>query len=188
MSTGKAKFSHPIPSALADRPVDRRGYPIPYAAWLDPKTGEYDFRVIDPQKKKYALEHRICAVSGLPLIEGQYWFIGGIPSFKARLFTDGPMLKEVAEFSVCTCPHLAIPAAGYRKAGLEQAHEQALQSTDKHDVVMLGMAADFEIVVVQEREFIRATPWKAVNFWRAGEIIKKDEARGLLLEHGIELP
>jgi len=39
-----------VPPRLKSRPIDPRGYPIPFAQFIDPKTGLPDFRILDQAK------------------------------------------------------------------------------------------------------------------------------------------
>jgi hypothetical protein len=181
------KFPHAIPEALAARPLDKRGYPVPHGVWRDPDTGEWDFRVIDQKKRLEALEQKLCAVSGRPMLEGEYWFIGGPASFPNRLFVDGPMLHEVARFSLMTCPHLLLPDSKYRSAGTEQRFRPDRVSTEKQPLYMLGMARDYKVVYLEDFPYVRAGPWRAVSWWRDGVNLKKAEARARLAELGIEV-
>jgi hypothetical protein len=182
-----AKFTHPIPESLAQLPLDKRGYPIPHGVWQDPETGEYDFRVIDQEKRLQALEQKICAVSGLPMNEAEYWFIGGPASFVNRLFLDGPMRHEVAEFSLRTCPHLLLPEAQYRRAGMEKHTRPSKTTTEKQPMYMLALARSYELKTIEDFPYVIAGRWKAVSWWRDGKIIKKEEARKMLAALGIRV-
>ena len=181
------KFSHPIPDSLAQLPVDPRGYPIPDGVWKNPETEEWDFRVIDQRKRMRALKKYLCAVSGLPMEKGQYWFIGGLSSVEQRLFMDGPMRHEVAEFSLMTCPHLLLPNAQYRRVGAEDRYHPQLSSDEKSKECMLGMAGSFKLQTYDDFPYVRAGPWRALSFWRNGKTISKEEARALLAAKGIKI-
>lgn len=182
MSGSKAKFSHPIPAVLAHLPLDARGYPIPHGVWRNPETGEHDFRIVDPDKRLHALRERLCAISGRPLTKGQYWFIGGLGNFRKRIFMDGPMLLEAAEFSLRTCPHLALSSSKYRSSGLEQVHAKTRQSTDKQELFLLAMAPDFDLVDIEGGVYVHAHSWKAVSLWRDAEPLSAEDTQRLLAE------
>ena len=181
------KFDHAIPEALSGRPLDQRGYPVPHGVWRNPDTGEWDFRVIDQQKRLAALEQKLCAVSGEAMVEGEYWFIGGPASFVKRLFLDGPMRCEVATFSLMTCPHLLLPDAQYRRAGMEERFQPARTTIEKQELYMLGMSRSYRVETVEDFPYVRAGPWKVVSWWRNGATLKKSVAREKLAALGIKV-
>jgi hypothetical protein len=177
-----AKFDHPIPAILADLPRDSRGYPIPSGVWQDPKTGEHDFRILDQQIRMQALKEKRCAISGELMHEGEYWFIGGPASFTGRLFVDGPMLREAAEFSLMTCPHLALSAAKYRRTGVEDKFRPAGTTLEKSPILMLAMARSYRLEEIEDFIYVRATAWRAVSWWQDGRRLTKPEAIATLAE------
>jgi hypothetical protein len=174
--------NYPVPEVLASRPRDRRGYPIPHGVWQNPQTGEWDFRVIVESKRLHALEHQLCAVSGAPMEPGEYWFVGGPSCFRDRLFIDGPMRREVAEYSLKVCPHLAIPSAQYRSAGTEGHHRPAEPSEIKMPVYLLAMAASYSVEMIDGTRYIRAGEWKRGSWWRGGQQLAMPEVDRLLRE------
>jgi hypothetical protein len=180
MSIEKPQFSVPLPASLADLPRDPRGYPIPHGVWQNPETGEYDFRVIVEKIRLQALEERLCAVSGKPMPEGEYWFIGGPGSHKRRSFIDWPMLKEVALYSLQVCPHLVIPQAQLRFAGTESHHKPKDFGRQKMPVQMLGRASSYELEVIDATRYIKAGEWLEVSWWHAGEQISVAEVNRML--------
>lgn len=177
-----AKFNTPIPASLLARPRDKRGYPIPHGVWCNPATGEYDFRILDQQIRVRSLKEKRCAVSGELMPQGEYWFIGGPASFNGRLFVDGPMLEEVAEFSLRVCPHLALSAAQYRRSGVEDKFRPAGTSLEKSPVLMLGMSRSYRLEQIEDFIYVRAAAWKAVSWWREGQRLSKPAALALLAE------
>lgn len=185
MST--AKFKHEIPESLLQLPRDARGYPIPHSAWRNPDTGEYDFRVIDQAVRLADLEQGLCAISGLPMPAGEFWFIGGPSSFQQRLFVDGPMLREVAEFSLRTCPHLALAASQYRSAGLDPDKQLQGPTRDKSDILMLGLSSAYQLQEIDGFNYIYTRPWRAVSWWSNGRRLNRIEAVELLAQVAPEI-
>lgn len=100
-----------IPERLKNRPLDSRGYPIPYIQYLPPAGQKVDFRVTDPTRRTECIYKRLCGICGEPL---GYWLylIGGEQTIKHRLFSDPPMHEECARFSMLACPFLNNP--GYK--------------------------------------------------------------------------
>lgn len=171
-----AKFDHPVPEILAELPRDTRGYPIPAGAWRDPATGEYDFRVLNQQIRLDALKNKRCAISGELMLPGEYWFIGGPVNFEGRLFVDGPMRYEAAEFSLMTCPHLALSASKYRRTGVEDKFRPAGTTLEKSPILMLAMARHYRLEEIKDFVYVRATAWRAVSWWQDGRRLTKPEA------------
>ncbi len=176
-----------LPDALRTRPRDPRGYPVPHSAWQDPATGEYDFRILDQTIRLADLEERLCAISGEPMPEGEYWFIGGPSSFEQRVFVDGPMLQEVAEYSLQVCPHLALLASQYRGVGIPDDVRLEGPSREKSEILMLGRTRSYEIVEIEGFPYVRAAPWNAVNWWSGGERLDKQSALALLAKVAPEI-
>ncbi len=182
-----SKFDHPIPEILAALPRDSRGYPIPKGVWCDPETGEYDFRILDQQVRVEALKKKLCAISSQPLLEREYWFIGCPASFTGRLFVDGPMRYEAAEFSMMTCPYLALAQSRHRRAGMEDKFRPAGTSLEKSSILMLGMSKSYRLEEMEDFIYVRAGPWRAVSWWRNGQRLSKPEAIELLAEVAPEI-
>src|SRR6185295_806737 len=96
----------PIPARLRDLPLDPRGFPITFTTTVD-ADGKPDFRVPDAQKWAVMCYEHLCAVCGQRL---DYWifFVGGEELFADRLFFEGPMHRECAEYSIKVCPFMAL--------------------------------------------------------------------------------
>ena len=94
-----------IPPALAARPTDRRGLPIPYSAGTTPE-GEYVPTAVDAMKAWMCGTERRCGVCGELM---GYWvaFVGGPMSAETRTYTTPPMHIDCAEASIALCPHIA---------------------------------------------------------------------------------
>jgi hypothetical protein len=101
----------PIPRMLATRPVDHRGYPIPFLQFIPEtfyKDRRVDFRITDPYKKEFALRKQLCGLCGQPLAAKVY-FIGGPLSAESRVFSDPPMHRDCAQYAMKVCPYLVNP-------------------------------------------------------------------------------
>jgi hypothetical protein len=103
-----------MPDLIAALERDHRGLPI---AWFvrRPADGPIDFRVMDMDRHRQALQERRCWVCGEPL-DKEMAFVGGPLSAAQRLYSDPPAHPECAEFSAKVCPFLAIPTAHRREA------------------------------------------------------------------------
>lgn len=93
-----------IPDFLSHLPVFA-GMPVPFTVfWHD---GKPDFRVTDINKRLECYGDSLCAICGRTMLGAQFWFIGGPASMDSGMFTDGPMHKNCAEYSIKVCPFLA---------------------------------------------------------------------------------
>jgi hypothetical protein len=104
----------PIPVALASRPRDSRGYPIPFFQFV-PRTFEndrkVDFTITDPGAILQCLQQRLCGLCGQKIL-GMVYFIGGELSFESRLYSDPGMHLNCARYAIRVCPFLSNP--GYK--------------------------------------------------------------------------
>lgn len=98
----------PVPAFLAGRPRDRRGYPVFYTVEPPggvPEDGKVDFRVLKVARHIEAHQRQRCALCfkplGRPLI-----FIGGPMCVQNRVFGDGAMHLECANYARQVCPFL----------------------------------------------------------------------------------
>ena len=160
-----------IPSRLAARPRDARGYPIP-ATVLIGQDGKPDFRVTDLQRWLRAVRLKHCALCDQPL--GRHLaFVGGPLSHESRYFTDLPMHRACAEYALSVCPYLAAPTAFKYASKLPQ-HEgfetrmEAAVSPERPAIFFLGISRGYQVVKSEEGLFVRASPWTEVQWWRHG--------------------
>jgi len=172
-----------IPVWLKHRPVDPRGYPIPFTAYVSP-DGTPDFRVLDEEKRQDVVRRRLCGLCGFPLAYW-IWFIGGDQSFSTRMFNDPAMHEECARYALEVCPFLVRPNARYRKppeelAGVEVwTHPEAISSSERPKRIGLGRTRQYEARIVRVSDhttkgrptgtlLIHAAKFKAIE-WFGGE-------------------
>lgn len=101
---------HPIPARMRGRPIDHRGYPVPWFVTEKTADGLWDFTVVDKRRRDEAIRRRVCWVSGEPL--GRYVaFVLGPMCTINRVAADPPVIPEIAEWSARVCPFLSRPLA-----------------------------------------------------------------------------
>lgn len=161
-----------VPPKLAGRPRDRRGYPIPWMTQLD-AHGVPDFRVTNADRWALAAKARLCAMCGDPL--GRHLaFIGGPVSFESRLFTDLPMHKECALYSIQVCPFLAAPNFRYSPTlptidGVTTRVQTTEMVPTRPDRFFIATARDYAIVQTDVGSVLaHASPWEWSQWWRHG--------------------
>lgn len=105
----------PLPSRMITRPLDQRGYPIPwFVAYVN---GEPEFRAMDGAKLKAALRDHKCWTCGQPLGRYATYVIGPMCAVN-RVSSEPPSHKDCAEFAARGCPFLTLPKAQRREANL----------------------------------------------------------------------
>lgn len=91
-----------IPNRLLALPVER-GYPVP---WFVAKVGEgYDFRCIDYQKMKPAIEKKLCWICGQKLGACLAFGIGPMCAIN-RTIAEPPSHRDCMEWAMTVCPFL----------------------------------------------------------------------------------
>ena len=96
----------PLPARLARRPVNERGFPVPWFVSLI--NGKWDFVNLDPRKIGEAYRRNICWLCGEPLGQFKTFVIGPMCSIN-RVSSEPPSHRECAEYAVRACPFLARP-------------------------------------------------------------------------------
>lgn len=101
-----------IPSKfMADLPVDKRGYPVPW--FVDWINGEPEFRAMDMQKFRRAISGRLCWTCGKPLFGEEVFVIGPMCAVN-RISAEPPSHRECAIYAALNCPFLSRPHAHRR--------------------------------------------------------------------------
>lgn len=94
------------PAAIKRLPTDHRGYPVPwFVQWID---GKPDFRVMDSDKWKKAVQFNRCWITGEQLGVHKTFVAGPMCGIN-RTSAEPPSKKENAIFAAKACPFLAIP-------------------------------------------------------------------------------
>lgn len=106
------KNDYPIPAILKERPVDPRGYVVPY--FVPIVNGKPDFRYQDASKRKTCLDHGLCSICGKKLYAKSYWFISGPMGLINKVASDAPMHEDCARYSLNVCPHIFLYKAERR--------------------------------------------------------------------------
>lgn len=157
----------PIPKRIAELPRDERGYPIPFfAQYVD---GKPDLRIADGRKAVRCDHDLLCWVCGQALLTS-VCFIGGPKSAQSGTYSDGPMHRDCAEFSLRVCPHLAIPNASRRSNDLpENVVEPVGYVEKKPEILVMRVQVNREWQFHTGYKFFRChKPARAFRFWKAG--------------------
>jgi hypothetical protein len=167
----------PVPLRMLARPCDERGYPIPYAQFIN-KQGKPDFRILDAARVQLCLSRRLCGLCGEPMGKHVH-FIGGPLCVANRIFHDPPMHRDCAVFALQACTHLAHGKGRYSERPLPEEEgavvvENAYASAEKAEWFALMHTTKFYQVRMPNGSLaIKADAWLDVEAWRDGKPIKK---------------
>lgn len=107
-----------MPERISRLPIDKRGYPVPwFVAWID---GEPDFRVMDGEKLRDAIQFRRCWVCG-DFLGANVAFVVGPMCAVNRTSAEPPSHRECASWSARNCPFLTEPRMKRREKHLPDA-------------------------------------------------------------------
>ena len=56
-----------MPARMKRRPIDHRGYPVPWFVTVLNDQGQWDFRPVEPYMVRTAIQERRCWICGDPL-------------------------------------------------------------------------------------------------------------------------
>jgi len=171
----------PIPSLMKERPLDPRGYPIPWGVLID-STGKAHFTINDEARRIMAIRNRLCPICGIRLWRA-LWFVGGPGSalHEHGVYIEPPMHRECATYALKVCPYLAAPNYNKRiddrtMSAAERAKIPILVDPTLDDnrpaIFVLAMAHKMTITF---NGYLRPHhPWQTIEFWRHGERLDHD--------------
>jgi hypothetical protein len=191
----------PVPTRLAYRPKDRRGYPIPYIAYID-ASGTPQFTINNHAKVLDVVKRRACALcgrgleqfdasAGRPPTARHCWFVGGARCFlhPAGAFLDPPAHYDCAVYALKVCPYLAAPSYARRIGDkkLVAPHEdtavvvQPMDDPSRPDVFGLGCIAGYDMhqsdtgagIMVPHHGVLPG--WISLEWWTKGRRLEQGE-------------
>jgi hypothetical protein len=138
-----------IPGCMRDLPMTSKGYLKPWFVKAD------DFRVVDNNKAKLAIEKKNCWICGKPFTDNRYALVGSPLSAVTRIFREPPCHQSCAEYAMQVCPFILYADAKRRDAGLpEELSDQRLNEglKVKHDPTNPG---EYYLITVDDFQFNR---------------------------------
>jgi len=175
-----------MPARLRDRPVDKRGYVVPWNV-LVADDGTPFFTVNDDRRHLKAVRGGLCPLCG-GILGRWKWFVGGpLSAFDPHgWFLDLPGHRDCMEYALATCPYLAMPKWA---TGDHIPHRDKLATTapilidetaipDRPEV-FVAIASDGIEIKSGGLHLPYVRPVKPVldyTFWRHGREIPLDEA------------
>lgn len=98
----------PIPPRMAHRPINRRGFPVPWFVTEKDASGDWDFVNVHPLRVVEAVSRGVCFLCGERLGKYVAFVIGPMCSIN-RVSAEPPVHRECAEYAVRACPFLVNP-------------------------------------------------------------------------------
>lgn len=109
----------PIPPNMMERPVSRKGYPVPFFAGK--VDGEWDFRVVHPETFVRCVKEKLCWVCGQRL-GSKLAFVVGPMCVVTSTSAEPPCHYSCAQYAAIACPFLAMPRMKRNEADLPEGH------------------------------------------------------------------
>lgn len=99
-----------MPSRMNGRPLDHRGFPVPWFVTMKTDKGLWDFRRVTHHRKLEAVRSQVCWVSGEKLGRFRAFVVGPMCIIN-RVSSDPPVIPEIGQWSARICPFLSNPLA-----------------------------------------------------------------------------
>lgn len=164
-----------LPPHMSNRPLDKRGYPVPYfVAWVD---GVPDFRVADSHKLDMCVNFEFCWLCGKPLGSHRVFVVGPMCTVN-RISSEPPSHRACAEFAAAACPHMVRPTAKRREANLPEDRKEprGIMVMDNPGAVALWESSSYSIDRTREGVIVDIGEPDAVDWWTKGhKTTRRDE-------------
>lgn len=174
---GDARFNN-IPDRMKHRPIDHRGFPVPWFVSNKTHAGLWDFVHVDPARLETAYRRGLCTLSGEPL--GKFVsFVVGPMCIINRVAAEPPCIPQLGKWAAQVCPFLSQPLAKRPKHDpAADANVPGVMVADNPGgcVVWTVRRGDFERG--RDRLYRFGDPVE-VTFWTKGREATPDEARAL---------
>ena len=160
---------------MEGRPVDHRGYPVPWFVTLHDDDGNWEFRVLDPRRYAEAIRREVCWICGKPLGKKLAFAVGPMCGIN-RISAEPPQHFECAEFAVKTCPFMLLPKAVRREAALPEARSSELHILRNPGVMLIWETHSMRVIRPNEwQTLFRMGEPERISFWREGRAATRAE-------------
>jgi hypothetical protein len=183
------RITTPIPQQMRHLPLDQRGYPIFFGAYID-SDGTPHFTVNDDRKRALMIAHDLCSICGKKLFRGR-WFCGGPASalHERGCYIDMPMHGDCIHFALTVCPYLAAPSWSREIATKKAA--QVKDAVVLQDPTMIpGRPTLFVVVMAVGQELLEGgayvkpkRPYRQIEYWLHGKRLADDVGAALSATH-----
>lgn len=181
-----------IPERLRGRPVDRRGFLIPFfVAWLDdagnltaPGAGTPDFRVVDQNKLAFCVRHNRCWLCGQQMGRHLAFVLGPMCCIN-RIISEPPSHRSCAEYALRVCPFMIRPRMRRNEHDMSPKNIPAagLHSGENPGAMAEWVCDKYEPVIAQRGNagtLFKVGEPKSVTWWREGRLATRAEAAEVL--------
>ena len=163
------------PAAMALRPVDHRGFPVPWFVTNKTEAGLWDFVNVERSRALGAMRFEKCWVSGQKLGRYKAFCIGPMCAI-SRTAGDPPTRKDIALWSVQVCPFMSRPRA--RRAARNEDQQIEGAGVDGVDIMrnpgVTGVWVTSNSEYQRGRGFYLGDPIE-VTWWAEGRPATRDE-------------
>lgn len=162
-----------MPFAMAKRPRDPRGYPVP---WFTPwHEGRWDFRYIEPGKVEQAVREERCWTCGERLTLPCAFVVGPMCAVN-RTSAEPPSHVECAIYAAKACPFLARPKMTRPSggAGVQEGDSMPGVALLRNPGVALVWITDHPVYRLHERLFDIGEP-RRVRWFAHSRPATRDE-------------
>lgn len=165
-----------LPTRLRNRPVDHRGYPVPWFVTDKDEAGNWEFRWIRPERIVEAAKKNLCWACGKPLGK-TFTFVVGSISLITRLHSEPAMHRPCALFSMRACPFLSHPAASRRTRGAPGTLRKDPAMIEENPGVVVTWTTDYRKwhVSAKGRILVRLGNPSEIGLWCEGRRLTRAE-------------
>lgn len=111
-------YQKDLPVRMKGLPVDAQGHPVPF--FVAKVKGEYDFRIMDPEKISRCIRQSLCWVCGQEMGIAKGTFVIGPMCAVNRVSAEPPSHYDCAIYSAIHCPFLSSPRRKRRAKDLPE--------------------------------------------------------------------
>lgn len=136
-----------IPARIKKLQRNEKGYPVPwFVQWID---GKPDFRVMDGDKWRAAIEYKLCWICGEGMGKFKAFVIGPMCAVN-RTSGEPPSHRECAEYAAKACPFLVEPKRVRREKGLPEGDcVGGISLARNPGVALVWITASYEVFPVK---------------------------------------
>jgi len=175
LSTREQTSHIETPAAMRTRPIDHRGFPVPWFVTEKTEDGKWDFVHIDRGRMHEAIKFDKCWVSGQKLGRYKAFCVGPMCVIN-RTAGDPPVTREIALWSVQVCPFMSRPRA--RRA--DRNEDQVVEGAGVDGIAILRNPGVTAVWITKNSEYQRGRGFyigdpEEVTWWREGRTATRAE-------------
>lgn len=135
-----------VPRRMLKRPIDHRGYPVPWFVTVKDDDGNWDFRPVEPERIAEAVHRKKCWICGERLGVHVAFAVGPMCGVN-RISGEPPQHQACAEFAVKACPFMLLPMAKRRTSNLPEGTTENPGAIKRNPgVTLVWSTAKFEVI------------------------------------------